>query len=118
MMEARPAATASPATIVVGVLQPLRVVGGERREDEHADHRDRELQGRGGQEDVHDRGDDQADHAHDQERAPAGQIPLRRVAVEAQARANEAAVMKNVRAMLSPVKTMKMDDSERPITAA
>ena len=29
----------------------------------------------------------------------------------------EAAVMKKVRAMLSPVKTMKMDDSDRPITA-
>ena len=35
---------------------------------------------RGGEEDVDQRGDDDADHAHEQERAPARQILLRRVA--------------------------------------
>ena len=64
------------------VLQPLGVIGGKARENQHAEGGNREFQRGGLKEDVHDGRNDQADHAHDQERAPARQVLLGRVAVE------------------------------------
>ena len=82
MIAFRPATVPSSLT-VVHLLDLLRVVGGEAGEDQHADDRDREAERRRAEEDVDDRGDDDADQAHEQERAHAGQVALGRVAPEA-----------------------------------
>ena len=68
----------------VSVLDVLRVIGRQRREQQHADSRDCKHQCRRGQEDIHDRGNDQTDHAHHQEGAEARQVFLRGVAVQRQ----------------------------------
>jgi hypothetical protein len=47
----------------------LRVVGHQAREHEHANDRNSELKHASSKEDVHQRCDDEADQAHDQERA-------------------------------------------------
>src|SRR6478735_2906148 len=60
----------------VVVLQPLGIPGGEAREYQHADHRDDELQHRAGQEEIEQARDDDAEQAHDKERAHAGQVTL------------------------------------------
>ena len=55
---------------VVHFLDLLGVVGGQAGKHQNTDHGDGELQGGGGQEDVHQRSDDDTDQAHEQERAP------------------------------------------------
>src|SRR3979490_1516121 len=65
----------------VVVLQPLGVPGGEAREYQHADHRDDELQHRTGEEEIDQARDDDAEQAHQQERAHARQVTLGGVAV-------------------------------------
>ena len=70
----------------VSVLDVLRVIGGEASENQNADSRDREYQGRGGEEDVHDRRDNQANDAHDQEATPARDVLFRGVAPNRQPR--------------------------------
>src|ERR1700751_5718101 len=77
---------AGDATVVVDVvhlLDALRVVGGQADEDQHADHRDEPVEPARLQEDVDEAGDHKTDQAHEQKRAEAGQVTLRRVAVEA-----------------------------------
>ena len=68
----------------VGALDLLRVIGRQTREDQKSDRRDGEHHRRALQEDVDDHRHDQADHAHDEERTPAGDVTLRGVAVERQ----------------------------------
>src|SRR5450432_2850183 len=70
--------------IDVLVLQPLRIPGGETREDQDADHRYDELQRRTRQEQVDQARNDDADQAHEQERADAAHVTPCGVAVEAQ----------------------------------
>ena len=64
----------------------LRVIGGQAGKDKHANGGDRELKAGGAQEDVHDGGQHETQHTHDQERAPAGDVFLGGVAPERQAR--------------------------------
>jgi len=54
----------------VVVLDLLRVIGGEAREDQHTQDRHSEHDRRGADEDVDNRRNDQADNTHDQERTP------------------------------------------------
>ncbi len=61
----------------------LRVVGGETDEDEHAEHRDRPIEPARLQKDVDQARDDDADQAHEHERADGGQVTLGRIAVKA-----------------------------------
>ena len=87
----------------VDALDLLRVVGGEAGEEQHADRADRQAHRVAtGMKRLSDHRDDQADHAHDQEGAEAGQIALGRVALQAEA-AKAAAVAKKVSAIEVPV---------------
>ena len=70
----------------VGVLDVLRVICGQASKDQHTQNRDRKVDRRGAQEDVDDRRNQNTDHTHDQERAPAGDVFLGGVAVERQTR--------------------------------
>ncbi len=67
-------------------LDRLRVVGGQPREDQHPDRRDREHHRGRAEEDVDDRGDDEPDQTHHQERPHPREVALRGVAIERQAR--------------------------------
>ena len=70
---------------VITRLDLLGVVGGEAREDQKEQRRQREVERGALQEDVHHHRDDAADQAHDQERAEGGEVALGGVAVEAEA---------------------------------
>ena len=69
----------------VHVLDLLRVVGGQADEHQDPDHRNHEMHDRALQEHVDDAGDDDADQAHEHERAQSGEVALGGVAVQAHA---------------------------------
>src|ERR1700730_14131169 len=64
-------------------LEPLRVPGGKSGEDQNAHHRDHELQRRARHEEIYQAGENYAEQTHQQERAHATQITLRRIPPEA-----------------------------------
>lgn len=64
------------------LLNLLRVVSGQTYEDQHAYVADDEVKTRASYEDVHHRGDDNADERHEQQLADGGQVCLRGVAHE------------------------------------
>ncbi|PRD40051.1 UNVERIFIED_CONTAM: rpmG [Trichonephila clavipes] len=70
----------------VGVLDVLRVVCRQAREDQHTDHRDGELQRIRAHEHVDDHRDEQANQTHHQEGAHAAQVTFGDIAIEAEAR--------------------------------
>src|SRR3546814_8700417 len=67
-----------PADIEIHALDLLRVIGGEAREQQHADDADREAERARLHEHVDHHRDQDADDAHDQEGAEARQILLGR----------------------------------------
>ena len=80
----------------VSVLDVLRVIGGKASENQNADSRDREHKGRGGEEDVHDRRNNQANDAHDQEATPARDVLFRGVAPKRQPRESDRSDQENL----------------------
>src|SRR5579872_6645251 len=66
------------------VLQPLGIPGREAGEYQHADDRHEELQRRTGEEQIDQARDDDAEQAHQQERAHTGEVTSRGVAIQAQ----------------------------------
>ena len=78
--------------VLIVVLEPLRIVSRQAREDEHAEDADRKVQtlnggaGEEGPAHVKQRCQDEADHTHEKEAAPTGDILLGRVAPQAEAR--------------------------------
>ena len=71
--------------ISIHALDPLRIVSGKAREQQHANSANHKVHRARLQEQVDDHRHQQAHHAHDQEGPEARQILLRRVAVKAQA---------------------------------
>src|SRR4051794_2492394 len=57
-------------------LEPLRIVSGQAREHDHADERQDELEAVTVPEHPDERGDDDADEAHEEELPPPGQAPF------------------------------------------
>jgi hypothetical protein len=77
------ASTVAAPALGILLLDLLRVVGDQAREDQDARDRDDEVHRAGREEHVHQAGQHEADQAHEQELAECAEIALGRVAVEA-----------------------------------
>jgi hypothetical protein len=84
------------------VLELLGVIGGQTRKDQHAQHRDGKAQTRHVEEHRDERGNDQAEQAHDQKAAHTRQALLRRVTHKAKT-SKSAGSGKKVSAIEAPV---------------